>query len=240
MKRAITLLVLVSCTTRSSDIDPPPGDDPPSHEFPNACPVQACETGSVVTRADDLVTMINGTTEWLAVSEYSTGCRPASKDVPVTGTITVRGDALAMPAACPYCNPQIFFRLRDQVPGVECVEPEYWFDFMVCRAITVTDTTLRLRTTIFDTHPSEYNYAAIVEVLDSCAAPCAAFTCAASHTCWSTARDYCAFCLAGTNEECACYTETNNFAADGASCSYYISGDLIELGACQAGTCMRD
>jgi hypothetical protein len=87
-----------------------------------------------------------------------------------------------------------------------------------------------------DIHPGPYSYAAIVEVLAPCAAPCAAFACGTSHTCWSTARDFCAFCLAGTNDECACY-DGASFANDGASCSLYLSGDIVASGACYAGVC---
>lgn len=235
MKRAIAVLALVSCKPFPG---PDPAPDAPFHSFPSACAPQACETGNIVTSAADLVSIIESDSTWQSMSEYSTGCLTATKDLPVSGTITIDGNSIALPANCPSCRPDVVFRVSDDMPGVECRSPEYWWDFRVCGEIAITDTTVRLRMGVRDTHPGPYNYAAIVEVIEPCDAPCAEFACSASHSCYSTARDYCAFCLAGTNEECACW-EGSEFAADGTACSFYLSGDIVEVGTCHLGVCAR-
>jgi hypothetical protein len=78
-------------------------------------------------------------------------------------------------------------------------------------------------------------------VLSACAAPCGAaeFACEATHTCWASVRDHCAYCLGGDNDECACWAGAR-FQDDGQNCSVAISGDVVVDGACRAGKCVMN
>lgn len=206
--------------------------------FAAACEPVACTTAPVASDAQTLIARIDATATWVGFGEYTSGCLPASEDMPVTGTITIDGGDIALPTNCAGC-PAVGFVLRDEPPGVECLDPENFFDFALCRSVRITDTTVRLRPMVRDVHPAPGNHRAIVEVLPACATPCAAeaFTCEAVNTCWATARDHCAYCLGGSNDACACW-DGSDFMADGTACQRHVSGDVIVGGTCQQGVCV--
>ena len=240
MKTYALLVALLwgACTSSSGP------DETSTVSFPAACPEQACQPGATVSSADELALLINFTPT-VSDARYTTGCRPASSDVAVQGTITLRSSDVAVPSGCeaPGCRPQVMFRLSDapggaSPAGTTCLDPEHWFDFTVCGGVTIADTTVRLRSLLRDVHPGTPGYVPIVEIVPACAAPCAEgqLACAATHTCWQNARDYCAYCLGGDNDQCACWNGTAP-TADGAACSFYVTGDIAELGTCVAGRC---
>jgi hypothetical protein len=210
--------------------------------FEQACAPVACATGSVATEASHVEAVIDGTTTWTPFGPYTTGCLEASMDVPVHGSFTVRGADLAVPSDCGIgCGQDVRFRLRDQPAGVECIGPISYFDFTLCEEVKLTDTTVRLRMLIEDVHPAEENYIPIVEVLPACVSACGTdqLACEATNTCWNNARDYCAYCLGGSNEVCGCW-DGETFAADGETCSIAQTGDTYVGGTCQTGTCVLE
>jgi hypothetical protein len=230
---------LLACTSNGEpDKNPPPIET----TFPDRCAPTACTAGPTITAANELVVLIDATPEWVAEGPYTTGCLPASSDIRVTGTVTVQTDRITVPALCRNrsdCRQAVRFRSSSLPPGVECLDPEPWYSYALCAGITLRDTTVRLRMVLEDIHPSSFgNAAPIVDVLPACAAPCgdSEFACEATHTCWSTARDHCAYCLGGSNEACGCWRGTR-FDDDGAPCSVWRSGDLVESGTCRAGAC---
>lgn len=237
MKRVeIACLGLVACSTAPRPIAP-------DTSFPDRCQPSACATGPTISAPDQLVTLIDATPEWVFQGPYTTGCLASSDNILTTGTLTVQADSIAVPAPCQDrgdCRKLVKFRLSEPMAGVECVGPEQWYDFTLCAGITLHDATVRLRMLQIDIHPSEFgNFAPIVEVIPACEAPCSdtEVACEATHTCWADARDHCAYCLGGSNEACACWDGTA-FAADGTECEFFVSGDVIQGGKCQAGTCV--
>lgn len=220
MKRLAVIVVTAACsTTESSAPDP-------AQLFTAACAPQTCETGSPATEAAHIDALI-AASEWPGLAEYTTGCLPASKNIPVQGTITLRG-----------ADHDGKFRPRDLVPGVECIGAQYYWDFMTCDEVTLTNTTIRIRTVTQDIHPAPENHLRLIEILDACESGCAAetFACEATHTCWPTERDYCAYCLGGDNETCGCW-EDGALLPNGSECSIFVSGDIIASGVCEAGRC---
>ena len=233
------LTALLSACSGGHSASPPPPDGPALPAFAAPCPATACAEGPSISSAAALVSEIESHARWPAFAPYTTGCLPASDDLHVTGTITVQPDAVTPPADCQTgCRQQVMFRLDDAPPGVTCDAPEDYFDYTLCGGITVTDATLRFRVVEQDVHPAWPSAIPIVDILPACATPCAAgeFACDATHTCWASARDQCAYCLGGTNEACACWTGSA-FAADGTSCELWPSNDTIVSGTCHAGTC---
>ncbi len=226
----------------SDQPDPDTSMPPIETAFPDRCPATACATGPTITAANELVAMIDATEEWFSYGPYTTGCLPASADLRITGTVTVQADRLAVPASCQGrsdCRQAVWFRSTSLPPGVECLDPEYWFDYAQCAGITLRDTTVRLRMVMQDIHPSAFgNFAPIVDVLPACAAPCddPELACEATHTCWSSVRDHCAYCLGGSNAACGCWLGAR-FDDNGARCSIATSGDVIQNGTCHAGAC---
>jgi hypothetical protein len=157
----------------------------------------------------------------------------------VSGSFTVRGEDIAVPASCGTgCGQQVRFRLRDEPAGVECIGPLSYFDFTLCDEVTLTDTTVRLRMLLEDVHPAQDNIIPIVEVMPACETACAddQIACGATHTCWDTARDHCAYCLGGDNEACGCWNG-EAFAGDGETCTIALTGDTYVSGTCQTGVC---
>jgi hypothetical protein len=229
---------MLACMVACSE---PAMSESPVASFPGRCPIGPCAVGPTIASANELIAIIEATPDWVTFGPYTTGCLPASADILVSGTVTLQADSVAVPTICRggACRDVVRFRAQEQPMGVECLEPEPWFSFTLCAGITLHDTTIRVRTLREDIHPSEFgNYAPIVDVLPACATPCGAdeLTCAASHTCWTSVRDHCAYCLGGSNEECGCW-DGARFAENGAKCSIATSGDIIELGICRAGTC---
>lgn len=230
---------LVGCT--SSDA---PGKDAPPVDivFPHECPTSACAAGPTITAANELVALIEATPDWVGYGPYTTGCLPASADIRVTGTVTVQADTIAVPAFCQTradCRKAVRFRSKPLPQGVECQGPEQWYGYTLCAGLTLRDTTVRLRAVQQDIHPSGFgNAAPVVDVLPACAEPCGSseLACEATHTCWASVRDHCAYCLGGSNEECACW-DGARFQANGKQCSMAVSGDLVVSGTCRAGKC---
>ena len=233
MKRGFVCGLLVACGG---------GNTPdPSGIFTDPCPATACTAGPTVSSGDQLATEVDRAAAWSPLGEYTSGCMPASTDLTVTGTVTLGGDQLAIPSTCGAdCRQKIVFRIDPAATGVTCNEPEQFFDFTACGSITLADTTVRVRAELLDVHPSAFgNFMPLVDVLGACTAPCGGdrLACEANHTCWSSVRDHCAYCLNGTNEECACWTG-DAFEPDGAACEMFVSGDLIASGTCHAGACV--
>jgi hypothetical protein len=237
MNRAISLVALLfGCgTNHASAIDQ-------THLFPDRCPDSECSGGATVTQASALVALIDATTQWTIYGPYTTGCLPASPDIVITEPVTVDANALALPADCttPGCRQNVTFVIEDVPAGVTCLQPRVGFDYTECGGITLQDVTVRLRMIERDIHPDPSGpFAPIVEVLPACASACATdeFSCGATHTCWSSPRDQCAYCFAGSNEVCACW-DGEGLLPDGTSCQLQPSNDTVELGTCRAGQCV--
>jgi hypothetical protein len=241
MKTTAILLgaCLFACTSGEPDKN---SGEPDKNAFPDQCSPTACEIGPTITSANELVAIIEATSDWVVYGPYTTGCLRASADMHVSGTVTVNTDSIAVPTFCQNlgdCRKAVRFRSSLQLQEVECLQPEPWFDYTLCAGITLRDTTVRLRMLQEDIHPSSFgNFAPIVDVLPACATPCGSseLACEATHTCWSNVRDHCAYCLGGSNEACACWNGAR-FDDDGTQCSFALSGDLIANGTCHAGTC---
>lgn len=245
MKVALALSVAgLACSQATGPVPDTMLEDPIAAAFPQRCEDVACATGPTITSARELVSIVEASSDWISVGPYTTGCLTGSADLRVTGTVTVQGDSIAVPTYCKSrmdCRHAVRFRGSPLPLGVDCVDPESWYDFTLCGAITIHDTTIRVRAVSQDIHPSGFgNAAPVVEVLAACASACGSeqHACEATHTCWREVRDHCAYCLNGTNEACACWTG-GGFQADGTDCTFAISGDVYVLGTCQHGTCVQ-
>jgi hypothetical protein len=245
MRIATSLLAcLLACGgTESRENDDPTDEDPLDMLFPDRCAASSCAVGPTITSVNELVAIIEATSDWVQYGPYTRGCLPASADIRISGTMTVGAGDVDVPVSCqqPGCRKAVWFRASSLPPGVECVGPEQWYEFTLCAGLTLRDTTVRLRMVMQDIHPSDANFVSVVDVLPACASPCSSteHACPATHTCWADPRDQCAYCLGGSNEACACWNGTA-FDADGTRCEVAISGDVYVPGSCRAGTCMPD
>lgn len=137
------------------------------------------------------------------------------------------------------CAPGVRFQLRDDVAGVTCINREAYFYYSTCDAIEVTNTSLRVRAVMQDTHPGTYNFMSFVEILPACEQSCRddQLRCEATEACWDSARDHCTYCLGADSDVCACWTP-DGFEPDGGECYVTISGDSSIGGTCERGTCI--
>jgi hypothetical protein len=235
MKSLPWLVFLVACSGGSRP--------DPETLFEDACEPTACATGAAVSDTPGLLAQIEAVSAWTAFGEYTSGCLTASDNIPVIGTVTITSAEVAGSAACldePACDNAVELHVRGTVPGVECIGGEDYFDFSTCAELRLTDTTIRLRTVNRDIHPAPGNFVPLVEVLGACESACGEteLACVASHTCWSSVRDHCAYCLGGSNDQCACW-DGEQLAADGTPCQRFVSGDVVVGGTCQQGTCVE-
>lgn len=249
MRTATSLLVCLFACGGAEPIDqiadePDDPVDPVDTRFPDRCADTTCAVGPTVASVGELAALIEATPDWVTYGPYTRGCLPASADVAISGTLTVRGGDVELPESCQLradCRKAVWFRALSAARGVECLDPEQWYGFTLCAGLRLSDTTVRLRMVMQDIHPSDANFVSVVDVLPACAAPCSSteHACEATHTCWADPRDHCAYCLGGSNEACACWNGTA-FDADGTRCEVAISGDVYVPGTCRAGTCESD
>lgn len=225
-------LLLAACSTNDGSPDA-------NASFPAACPQTTCAPASATVHSVGELDALLQARTWTSFAFYTTGCLPASDDIVVQGTLTLDAQSLTRPSGCGAdCRTEIAYRLLDAPAGVTCDELDPIDRLHACSKITITNTTLRVRTLIEDIHPASPNSTSVLELMGPCteACPTSAFTCEESHTCWGSERDYCAYCLGGTNETCACW-HASGLAADGTTCSIYVSGDVTVGGVCAGGAC---
>jgi hypothetical protein len=238
MKTAMFLLALAACSGGSSG---PTGDDGGDLPVFEGCPATRCGPGRDIANSAELGAFVDAAPpEWISRGPYTDGCLAASDDLRVTGTMTAQAADIAVPANCAgACRQEVKFQLLGTPAGVECLDPEFFFDFTLCGRLALTDATIRTRMVLVDVHPSIENFIPVVEVMGACEAACGGgeIACAESHTCWGNVRDHCAYCLDGSNEDCACWNGTD-FEADGTECFFFTSGDTGPAGTCQSGTCV--
>jgi hypothetical protein len=240
MNRTLFAVCLAACS--GSAAQPPDTLEPVT--FPDACPQMTCQTGPTVDGPVPLADFVNASASWTYRGEYTSGCLFSSGEVIAAIDISLAGDAVTIPSMCPAgsdCRQKVSFRLDPTATGVRCDDPEQFFDFTACGGITVTaGTALRVRAVLLDIHPSAFgNYMPLVDVLGGCAATCGAdaFACAATDVCYGSVRDHCAYCLGGTNEQCACWNGSA-LEPDGTACEMFVSGDVMLAGTCRDGACV--
>lgn len=204
-----------------------------------------CPDPIPIDDAADIVGLLAGM-EWKGVGPYGGGVLPITPDLVVDGTVTVDGAAVPLPESClgrSDCLHAVGFS-GGALEGLALDgSPEGDFIGLAGR-LTLTNTTVRLRPVMVDTHPGPANYVPSVEVVEPCGTPCgsSAATCPADGVCYDTRGEssaFCLFCEGKGAQECAC-SATPGTVPDGEPCSYFQSGDVICSGACRDGTCVGE
>ncbi|MBN2113633.1 MAG: hypothetical protein JW785_05835 [Acidimicrobiia bacterium] len=199
-----------------------------------------CPEARPVIDSQDLIDELALLT-WEGWGPYSSGVKPVTADLVITGTVALNASALPVPENClsrPDCSPQAGLVLHPGVAGavgegdayIECADSY--------ARIVLTDTTVRLRPYLRDTHPCAFNYVPMVEVLPPCGTPCSEGQglCPVDGVCYSLGDAFCRLCEGGTKEECACRGPEGPLE-EGAPCSYWQSGDMKCEGRCRSGAC---
>jgi hypothetical protein len=227
---ALTLaLVMVAC-----------GDDDAAISTTTSVPTLDCPDAVAVASTEDLVAAL-AALQWRGEGNYTSGCLPITPDLIVSGTVVLEAKDLPVPADCldqSDCRPEATLALVQAIPGVT-LEGDANLD---CGGgftrLTLTDTTVRLRPMLRDTHPCRYNFVPLVEVHPPCGTPCGdgLALCPVDGVCYATGTSFCQACEGGTKEACACRGPDGPLA-DESPCSYWVSGDVRCDGVCRQGVC---
>ncbi len=196
---------------------------------PQGCPKVACAAYGAVESIEALSAQI-ATLTWAAVARPTSACLPASSDLAVNRTVHLTSADIPLPPQClaPGACAGVTFLLSEKAQGVGCLD-----DF--CTTLMLTNAQFRLRLIVHDQYPDIPRYVPIAEVLPSCRVPCEAgeLRCMAHDTCWADPRDFCRFCVAAPQAECACLDKL-----EGDSCLYYVTNDLTCSGSCRDDRCV--
>lgn len=204
-------------------------------------PAPECPAPVAIASAADLVAVL-AATPWRGLGLYTSGPLPVTPDLVVTGTVVLEAADLPVPEDCrarPDCRPDAAFRMGVPLPGVV---PEGVADFACSDGfarLTLTDTTVRLRPYLYDTHPCEYNLVPLVAVLPPCGTACpeGEALCPVDGVCYAAGEGFCRLCEGGAKEACACRGSEGPLP-EGSACSYWRSGDVLCEGRCRQGTCV--
>jgi hypothetical protein len=197
-----------------------------------------------VSSAEDLVAAL-AALAWEGSGAYTSGPLPITPDLVVAGTVVLDAADLPIPADCldrRDCPPRGGF-WAGSVAGVVAEGDAGLTCTSASARVTFTDTTLRLRPLLRDTHPCVFNYVPVVQVEPPCGSPCSEgqAMCPADGACYAAGAGFCQACEGGTKEACACRGPEGPLA-EGTACAYWQSGDvqctgICRDGACDAGTC---
>ena len=242
MMRRVVSLVMLSAALLAGCGDDDGGTSSSSTTTTTLPPLQ-CPDPITVGSPDDLVAVL-AAIPWEGLGAYTSGPLPITPDLVVAGTVVLEAADLPIPANClgrSDCRPQGAFRVGTPLPGV-ALEGEAGLD---CTSgavrLTLTDTTVRLRPFLRDTHPCRYNFVPLVEVAPPCGSPCGdgQALCPVDGVCYAVGTGFCQACEGGTKEACACRGPEGPLE-DGASCTYWQSGDVRCDGTCRQGACAAE
>ncbi|MFH1330916.1 MAG: hypothetical protein ABIJ48_09745 [Actinomycetota bacterium] len=202
-----------------------------------------CPNPVTVTSAEDLVAVLTATA-WAGLGSYTSGPLPITPDLVVVGTIVLDASALPVPEDCrgrADCSPQAGLRVDLPVDGVVAEGDANLECGDAYSRVIFTDTTVRLRPYLRDTHPCRFNFVPLVEVAPPCGSPCGEGQrlCPVDGVCYAAGTGFCQACEGGAKEACACRGPEGPLE-DGSDCSYWQSGDVLCDGTCRQGVCAAE
>lgn len=196
---------------------------------PIGCPKVACAGYGTVENIEGLKAQLS-TLSWTTVAKPTSVCLPASHDFTTSRTINLAASDIAPPLECVVAGAcaGTTFLLSDEAEGVGCLD-----DF--CTTLMLTSARFRLRLIVHDQYPDIPRYVPIAEILPSCQAACEPneLRCSAHDTCWKSDLDFCRFCVAAPQEECACLGKLETDA-----CQVFVTNDMHCSGTCRKDRCV--
>lgn len=172
---------------------------------------------------------------------------PVSDDIAIWGTVEIASDELTAPEEClsnEFCSDSIFFKNSYEHPGIQISGPQPGCQDGVSN-LSLTNVVVRLRKQIVfmagtPPGPAEFPYTLYtrIEILPPADARCdeGQMKCDVDKVCYDRYQNYCLFCLALTQKECACRDESG-LLDNGTTCNQFTRPDAIETGKCFRGKC---
>lgn len=228
-----------STATRPSG-SPPAGGTQPAATLTLAAGTTQLASTEVHTPFD--FNSLASTLDWTYSGAYTSLQVPVSGDLQAAAPLDIAASSLSAPEKCLQrqdCRHEVAIEISDQVAGVDCTRTEQVLWKETCAEATIQPgTRFRLRGILYDTHPGQWNYITILQILPPSDAACqeGQLRCAADSTCFADFDDYCRTCLGQEKENCACQSPEGN-KPNGSDCQYWLSGDVLQSGKCWFGTC---
>jgi hypothetical protein len=203
-------------------------------------PPLECPDPVTIASTEELVAVL-AATSWENLGGYTSGPLPITPDLVVVGTVVLEAADLPIPQTCldrSDCSRKGGFRIGVPVAGVLAEGEAEGSCITGFARLTFSDVTFRLRPVLYDTHPCAYNFVPLVAVVGACGAPCreGQLLCPVDGVCYEAGSAFCRLCEGATKESCACRGAQGPLA-EGASCTYWQSGDVECVGACRQGVC---
>jgi len=203
-------------------------------------PPLECPAPVAISTPEDLVGVLVAL-PWEGAGGYTSGPLPITPDLVVTGTVVLEAAGLPIPPNClgrRDCSPDGGFWADASLAGVTAEGDAGLTCASAAARLTLTDTTVRLRPFLRDTHPCAFNFVPLVQVEPPCGTPCGAGAslCPVDGVCYAEGDRFCRLCESGTKEACACRGPQGPLP-EGSSCSYWESGDVLCEGSCRQGEC---
>lgn len=180
---------------------------------------------------------------------YSSGHLPITEDIQINGTVVISSAQLKIPKECldrQDCRHSIGFSDEYGTDGISVIPDLGYFNYPPGTLI-LTNVKLRFRTLLIDTHPDQYNFVPVIQLMPSSDYECeeSDVKCANDQVCYGTSDRFCSYCsycqncLGISHQECVCQDEDGKFP-DGTFCQFFVSGDAIMMGECQDGECIPE
>jgi hypothetical protein len=225
---------------------------------PAATVTQPLETEVLPTNTRTAYTVIQASaellasiaaSEWTASGGYTSSLPSVSPDYQAGEAFVLSAAEIQVPPSCQArsvptspgsnCRNAVAVQLSNQLPAITCLQTEQvlWGEY--CAQVSIpAGAAFRFRGVLLDTHPAQWNYIPVLELLPPSDAPCleGEFRCAVDQTCFAGFDGYCRSCLGLEKERCACQSPQGDLP-DGSACQYWLSGDVLMSGKCQAGVC---
>jgi hypothetical protein len=194
-----------------------------------------------ISQPSDLISIIS-TVEWTPSGGYTSLHPPVSGDLLATEALHLSASQIQAPTSClerPDCRHAVTIRLLNQVQTISCQQTEQVLGSEYCAEVNIpAGARFRILGILYDTHPGQWNYIPILQILPASDVPCleGEFRCAIDNTCYANFDGYCRSCLGLEKERCACQSPEGDLP-NGSDCQYWQSGDVLMAGKCRAGVC---
>lgn len=229
---------------QETEAEPTPGrqaDDTPAAATLTSTGLTT-QLSSTELRSPDDFSSLASALEWTYSGGYTSLRVPVSGDLQAAEAMLIPAASLAPPETCLQrqdCRQAVAIEISPRLSAVSCnkVEQVLWKE--VCAEVSLpAGARFRMMGILYDTHPGQWNYIPILQLLPASDVPCleGELRCQSDSTCFASFDDYCRTCLGLAKERCACQSPQGNLP-NGSDCEFWLSGDVLQAGKCWWGVC---
>lgn len=204
--------------------------------------LSSCES-IFVCNSSQLLSILNSL-HYEYYGPYADWGLPISEDIQIIGTVTISSEQLEVPEECANrldCRDQVGFADVYGADGISLTPIPPNDGLYPPASLTLTNVKLRLRPLFIDTHPMEFNYVPVIQLMPPSDHECegSQIRCEMDQVCYDSYLSYCKSCLDFSQYKCVCRDE-NGILPDGTECMIMLSNDSFMIGECQDGECITE